>query len=261
MSTLSLITASYNSAATIRDTVDSIEKQTFKNIEYILVDGASKDNTVDIVKQNSTCLKKWVSEPDKGIYDAMNKGIAMTTGDVVGIINSDDFYCSDDVLEEVMKCFEDPSVDAVHGDLVYVDGEDTNKILRDWKSKEEYVEGDFARGVICAHPTLFVRKSVYERAGNFNLNYALAADFEFILRILYKYKFKAVYLPKILVKMRAGGATGESMSAIKKQNIEILDALKTHKVPFSKISFIFHKLYNRITQRVKAGKVQLPSSK
>ena len=259
LSKLSLITASYNSAGTIKDTVVSIEKQTYPDIEYILVDGGSKDDTVDIVKANSTRLSQCVSEPDKGIYEAYNKGLALANGEVIGYLNSDDFYCSNDVIANVMKQFEDPSVDAVYADLVYVDWDDTDKILRHWKSKD-YVDGDFSRAFVAAHPTLFVRKAVYDKAGGYDLTYRLAADYEFILRIFHKYKVKSVYLPQILVRMRAGGATGESASAIKKQNMEIFSALEKHQVPFSKLNFMLHKIVNRIWQRFKAGSVVMPQN-
>lgn len=259
MNKLSLITAAYNSAGTIKDTVKSVEMQTYQDIEYILVDGGSKDDTVDIVKNTSSRLAKCVSEPDKGIYDAYNKGLAMASGEVIGYINSDDFYCSNDVIEKVMSVFEDPNVDVVYADLVYVDWDDTDKILRHWKSKD-YVEGDFSKAFVCAHPTLFVRKSVYDEAGGYDLTYRLAADYEFILRIFHKYKVRSVYLPKILVRMRAGGATGESASAIKKQNVEIFSALERHKVPFSKTVFLLNKVVNRIWQRFKAGSVKMPQN-
>ena len=158
-----------------------------------------------------------------------------------------------------MAEFEDPSVDVVYADLVYVDWDDTDKILRHWKSKD-YVEGDFSKAFVCAHPTLFVRKSVYDKAGGYDLTYRLAADYEFILRIFHQYKVKSVYLPKILVRMRAGGATGESASAIKKQNVEIFSALERHQVPFSKLTFMVHKVLNRLSQRFKAGSVKMPQN-
>lgn len=260
MQKLSLITAAYNSGNTISDTIQSIRQQTIKNVEYVIVDGASKDNTLALIEKNSDVITDHISEPDRGIYDAYNKGLSMVSGEIIGFLNSDDFYSRNDVLEMVLEAFDDPSIEAVYADLVYVDQHDTSKVLRHWKSKD-YEQGDFARAFVPAHPTLFLRRSVYERCGNFDLDFKLAADYEFMLRIFHSGGVKAKYIPEIIVKMRAGGATGESISAIKKQNVEIKLALEKYEVRYNKLAFITSKLFNRLGQRLRASKVQFPEQR
>ena len=200
---ITIITAGYNSAATIRDTLVCIANQTYPNIEHLIIDGASKDDTLKIVAEFSH-VTKVISEPDKGIYDAMNKGIAAATGDIVGILNSDDFYANDEVLEMVVKHMEEGSVDSIYGDLVFVKPDKTDKIVRYWKTRTQTDRG-WERGWMPPHPTFFVRKEVYEKYGNFDLDLKSAADYEFMLRVLYKNKISTTYLPKVLVHMRTGG--------------------------------------------------------
>lgn len=243
---ISIITVCYNSAATIGDTIDSVAKQSYSNKEYIVVDGNSKDATMEIVRA-SPCVSHYVSEPDKGIYDAMNKGIALATGDVVGTLNADDFYMNNHVLKDVAEIFSDPAVEACYGDLVYVRQDNVEQIVRFWKS-EDYKSGLFKSGWMPAHPTFFVRKSVYERLGDFDLNYKIAADFELLFRFIEKNEIKTRYLPKVMVKMRLGGTTNKNLSNIIKQNKEIVAILKQHYSDFSVVEFVFKKLFNRIKQ-------------
>ena len=205
---ISIVTATYNSAATVKDTLESIARQTYPDIEHIIVDGVSKDNTLELVGQYPH-VSKTVSGKDKGIYDAMNKGIGLTTGEVVGILNSDDLYTHDKVLEKVMEQFQDPEVEAVYGDLQYVDPVNLNKIVRTWKAGT-YTKRSFYYGWMPPHPTFFVRKRVYDRLGLFHLDLKTAADYEIMLRFLLKNKIKAAYIPEILVKMRTGGASNAS---------------------------------------------------
>jgi glycosyltransferase len=207
--TISIITATYNSSATVRDTLDCIAKQDYAKVEHIIVDGLSKDDTLSIVA-GYPHVSKVLSEKDKGIYDAMNKGLALATGDVIGILNSDDFYCHPRVLSNVMAAFTDPSVDAVYGDLHYVHQQDTEKITRRWKAGM-YRPDRFYYGWMPPHPAFFVRRSVYEKAGVFNTSLRSAADYELMLRVLVKYKMKAAYIPEVLVKMRAGGMSNASL--------------------------------------------------
>jgi glycosyltransferase involved in cell wall biosynthesis len=206
---ISIITATYNSAATVRDTLDCIAKQDYANVEHIIVDGLSKDNTLGIVLEFPH-VKKVVSEKDKGIYDAMNKGVALATGDVIGILNSDDFYCHPQVLSNVMKAFEDPAIDAVYGDLHYVHQQQTGKITRRWKAGR-FKASSFYYGWMPPHPAFFVRRKVYEQAGLFNTSLKSAADYELMLRVLLKHKMKAAYIPEVLVKMRAGGMSNVTL--------------------------------------------------
>ena len=207
--TISIITATYNSAATIGDTLKCVAIQDYPFIEHIIVDGLSKDNTLQIVQQYPH-VKKVVSEKDKGIYDAMNKGVGLANGEIVGILNSDDFYCHAKVLSSVMKAFEDPDVDAVYGDLQYVKQDDTETVIRTWKSGR-FGPSSFYFGWMPPHPTFFVRKKVYDKAGLFNTTLRSAADYELMLRVLLKHKMKAAYLPDVLVKMRAGGISNASL--------------------------------------------------
>ncbi|NDC76356.1 MAG: glycosyltransferase [Chitinophagia bacterium] len=208
---ITIITATFDSARTVDDTLRSVHAQTYPDIEHIIVDGASTDKTLSIVA-NYPQIRKVVSEPDMGIYDAMNKGIALASGDVVGILNSDDFYAHPDVLHKVVAAFEDPSVDAVYGDLLYVDAENPRRVLRSWKSGR-YRPGRFKWGWMPPHPTFFVRRTLYERYGGFNLALGTCGDYELMLRFIHRHGARLSYLPEVLVLMRAGGASNESLLA------------------------------------------------
>jgi glycosyltransferase involved in cell wall biosynthesis len=243
---ISIITVCFNSADTIEDTINSVANQKNVNVEHLLVDGASTDKTIEIIKKHAS-VTALLSEPDRGIYDAMNKGIALATGDVVGTLNADDFYVNENVLEEVAHIFMDSSVEACYADLVYVHQQDTNKIVRYWKS-EDYLLGLFKSGWMPAHPTFFVRKSVYDRLGGFNLDYKIAADFELLFRFIEQNKINTKYLPKVLVKMRMGGTTNKNLSNVITQNKEIITVLKKQYPDFSVLKFIFKKFSNRFYQ-------------
>ena len=243
---ISIITVCYNSEKTIINTLDSLASQVDQNIEHIIVDGASTDSTLNIVKKFSH-VAKLISEPDKGIYDAMNKGIKLASGDVIGTLNADDFYIDDLVLSEVAKVFEDESVRACFADLVYVSQNDTNKIVRYWKS-QDYVTGLFKSGWMPAHPTFFARKNVYEKYGLFDLSYKIAADFELLFRLIEQNKIKTKYIPKVIVKMRLGGTTNKSLSNVIAQNKEIITILKKQYPDFSLLNFVVKKLSGRLFQ-------------
>ena len=206
---ISIITATYNSAVTVTDTMRSIAEQDHPNIEHIIVDGGSSDDTVTIVRAFPH-VAKIVSEKDNGIYDAMNKGIALATGDIIGILNSDDLYTHDKVLSKVDTAFKDPAVDVVYADLQYVDAADTNRTIRTWRSGK-FRPGMFYYGWMPPHPTFFVRKKVYNEAGVFNISLRSSADYELMLRILLKNKARAAYIPEILVRMRAGGQSNATL--------------------------------------------------
>lgn len=259
MTTLSLITATYNSAATIADTMRSVAAQTLLPVEHLVMDGGSVDETLAIVRQEGTARLVVVSEPDKGFYDACNKGIARATGDVIGFINSDDFYAHDRVIEHVLDAFADPTIDAVWGDLVYVDQRDPDRVVRLWRSGM-VTPRSLRRGHIPAHPTVYLRREVYERMGTFDLSYRLAADYEFLLRVLKDGTLKAVYLPEILVRMRTGGATGGGFAGIRRQNGEILAARARHGVTSSRIGFFLRKFASRARQRIDGRFARLPAS-
>lgn len=208
MNKISIITATYNSAATVKDTLISVGRQTYTNYEHIIIDGLSSDHTLDIVAKYPH-VSRTVSEKDKGIYDAMNKGIALATGEVIGILNSDDIYANNEVLYKVARAFEDPSVQALYADLQYVKENDLNKVVRHWKSGE-FNSHNFFYGWMPPHPTFFVRKELYDEIGVFNTSFRSSADYELMLRFLVAYNVKAVYLPEVTVKMRTGGMSNAS---------------------------------------------------
>ena len=206
---ISIITVSYNSASTIEDTIKSVIGQTHSDLEYIVVDGGSTDGTIDIIKKHDSRISKWVSEPDKGIYDAMNKGISMATGDMVGMLNSDDFYADRNVLSRVAGTFEKTGADSCYGDLLYVDPVNTDSVKRYWKSGS-YNTGHFYWGWMPPHPTFFVRREVYYKYGLFNLSLGSSADYELMVRFLLKNGVSTYYIPEVLVKMRSGGVSNAS---------------------------------------------------
>lgn len=209
---ISIITPCFNSEKTIRDTIRSILGQTFKDIEYIIVDGKSTDNTLDVVGEYCDKINRIISEKDKGIYDAMNKGVKISTGDIVGILNSDDVYNNEEVLFEVHNTFINMNVDSVYGDLDFVDYENIEKIVRRWRCSD-FTPGSFLKGWHPPHPTFFVKREVYEKFGYFDTDLNVSADFELMLRFLERNRISTHYIPKTLVKMRVGG---ESTSSIKK---------------------------------------------
>ena len=258
MQTLSLITASFNRAHTIRDTIASVNMQSYPNIEHIFIDGVSRDDSVAIMHEMATRNPVIVSEPDKGFYDAYNKGLKRATGEIIGFINSDDFYVDDKVIARVMGVFADnPDVDAVHADLVYVKQDDPAKIVRHWRSRP-FTPKSLARGFIPAHPTVFLRREVYDRVGGFDTSFRLAADYEFLLRTFYTNAVNAVYVPEIWVRMRTGGATGGAFGDIKAQNDEIRRAQDMHGVHYPVAKFYVHKVIDRVKQRARAAFVQVP---
>ncbi len=206
---ISIITVSFNSAKTIKETIESILIQDYNNIEYIIIDGGSSDETIDIVKSYSEKISYFISEKDNGIYDAMNKGIKAATGDIVGILNSDDFYPNSFVLSNVAKSFKKYNCDAVYGDLVYVNKKDTTQIKRYWQAGN-YNTSKIKNGWMLPHPTFFVKKVMYDRHGLYNSALKRAADYEMILKLLYKENISVHYIPMILVKMRMGGASNST---------------------------------------------------
>lgn len=207
---VSIITVTYNSAGTVEQTILSVIKQTYPNIEFIIVDGGSTDDTLKILDKYSVSISKRVSEKDNGLYDAINKGIDMAEGDVIGILHSDDFYIHDKVIENYIKVFESKPCDAVYTDLYYVDRDNIDKIKRKWKSGE-YKEGSFLYGWMPPHPTFFVRKSMYDKYGKYILNFKTAADYELMLRFIHKNKIRLAYLPEFTVKMRIGGKSNATV--------------------------------------------------
>ncbi len=206
---ISIITATYNSASTVRDTLNCIARQEYPHIEHIIIDGLSSDDTLKIV-QEFPHVSKLISEKDKGIYDAMNKGVRLATGEVVGILNSDDFYHHPAVLAKVMEVFHDPAVDAVYGDLQYVAHDNVEKVTRTWRTGR-FNKKYFYYGWMPPHPAFFVRRKIYEQVGLFNTDLRTSADYELMLRMLVKYNVSVQYIPEVLVKMRVGGVSNASL--------------------------------------------------
>jgi len=242
---VSIVTVAYNAASTIKDTIESVLSQKGIDLEYIIVDGGSKDDTVQIIESFGAKIHKFISEPDKGIYDGMNKGVKMASGDIVGILNSDDFYMDENVLQKVVEKFN-AGIDAVYADLVYVDQFDTNKITRTWVSKK-YEENAFVRGWMPPHPTFFVRNEIYEKFGCYSLELRSAADYEFMLRVIHKHNIALNYLPEVIVKMRAGGESNASFKNRLRANKEDRMAWKMNSLKPSPFTFI-RKPLSKISQ-------------
>ena len=230
---ISLITITYNSEKTLADTIQSVLRQTFIDIEYILVDGASKDNTVSIIKQYDPLFEgrmKWISEPDKGLYDAMNKGIRMATGDIVGILNSDDFFTSNDILQKIADAFnQNTKLDAVYGDVHFVHPSKLNKIVRYYSSKV-FKRSLMKFGFMPAHPSFYIWRECFGKYGLYKTDYKIAADFEFLLRVIYKEKIKIKYLPVDMVTMRTGGASTSGLESHKRIMKEHLRAFRENGI-------------------------------
>ncbi len=224
---ISLITCCYNSAQTLPATLDSVRTQTLQDFEYIVVDGASADNTKAIIEQNADIITNWVSEPDKGIYDAMNKGIGLATGDVIGFLHSDDLFFSSNSLELVSKTFADHSCDACYADLLYVDREDSSKVIRTWKSKP-YDPGLFHKGWMPAHPTFYLRAEHYREFGGYDISFQISADYELMMRMLLRHGIEAHYIPETLIRMRVGGESNVSLANRWKANQEDARAWKVN---------------------------------
>ena len=243
---ISIVTVVLNAAATIEDTLCSVASQTHPDIEHIVVDGGSTDGTLDIIQRHRGRVATFISEPDRGIYDAMNKGIAAATGDIVGTLNADDIYVNEHVLGKIAAAFADPAVGACYADLVYVDRTDLNRIVRYWKSRA-YADGLFEKGWLPAHPTFFVRRELYRRFGGFDLRYRYQADFELTMRLLAVHKLPSVYLPEVIVKMRMGGVSNRSVLNVIKGNLEAYRACRRHGLKVSPL-FIAKKVLSRLPQ-------------
>ena len=247
----SVVTVSFNSAKTLRDTIQSVLSQSYPDIEYIIVDGKSKDNTVDIIKEYEPKFNgrmRWISEPDNGLYDAMNKGICMATGDIVGIINSDDFYHRTDVIEQVAKAFQDKAVQAVYGDVRFVNPENLDKTVRYYSSKNFSLRR-FRYGFMPAHPTFFTYRGYFEEWGYYKTDYKIAADYELLTRFLYTHRLKSKYLHLDFMKMRLGGASTASIKSNVLLNKEIVRACKENGI-WTCMPLLFLKYFVKVFELV-----------
>ena len=251
--TISVITAVLNNKAQIESCINSVYSQTYPDIEHIIIDGGSTDGTLEVISRTThnglkltqdgavftnpqspsakhkTRDLRVISGPDNGIYDAMNKGLRMATGDVVGFLNADDLYAADNVLKTVAGCFERQNVDSCYGDLLYVDKNDTNKTIRCWKSSP-FDSALLKKGWMPPHPTFFVKRKVYEKYGVFDTSFKIAADYELMIRLLGKHGISTNYIPELLVKMRVGGASNRSIRNIIIKSSEDYRAMKMHHV-------------------------------
>lgn len=239
---ISIITATYNSAAHIADCVKSVNDQTYDDIEHIIIDGASSDDTLEIIKSIPNRVAKIVSEPDKGIYDAMNKGIKAATGDVIGILNSDDFFTSDDVISAIFFAFENNDIDAVYGDVHYVNPENLNKCVR-YYSSAVFKPSLFKFGLMPAHPSFYVKRSCYEKYGVYSLDYKIASDFDLLIRFLYTHKIKYRYLKKDFVTMRTGGESTKNLNNRMLLNKEDLKACRKYGITTNMFMIMFKYVY------------------
>ncbi len=226
---ISIITSVFNNKETIAETIESVFSQSYKNIEYIVVDGASSDGTIDIIKRYADRIDTFVSEPDQGIYDGLNKGIALATGEVVGFLHSDDVFADEHVVARIAEAFRTWHVDSVYGDLIYVKKEDISQVVRLWKSGV-FTPGKLKRGWMPPHPTFYVRRTVYERFGAFDMSFQIAADYDTILRFLGKEKISTHYIPHVLVKMRVGGASNKNIKNLIQKSKEDLRAMRKNGV-------------------------------
>jgi glycosyltransferase len=229
---ITVLTATYNSSRFLKDALQSFVQQNHAKKELIVIDGASKDNTLSVLQEFQHNISQQLSEPDQGIYDALNKGISLAKGDVIGILHSDDYFASNEVLSQVAKLFkEDSQLEAVYGDLDYISRDDTDRIIRKWISGD-YQYQKLKQGWMPPHPALFIKKDCFTKYGNYNLAYKSAADYDLILRFLYKHQIKTNYLPQVLVNMRVGGLSNQSLKNRIRANQEDYQALKSNGVKF-----------------------------
>ncbi|MDO6760256.1 glycosyltransferase family 2 protein [Tamlana sp. 2_MG-2023] len=228
---VSIITATYNSADVIEHCMQSVLNQDYPNIEYIIIDGQSKDHTLNIVVEYQKKYPniKVISEPDSGIYDALNKGIQKATGDVIGFVHSDDFLANSSVISNIVKAFKSQNCDGVYGDLEYVDQQNTNKVIRYWKSCD-FDQKLLKKGWMPAHPTLFLKSDIYKKHGIFDLDFKIAADYDFILRVFKNPELRFVYIPEVITKMRVGGASNRSLKNIISKSKEDYKALHKNNI-------------------------------
>lgn len=227
----SIITVTYNSEKYLAECIRSVRNQNYRNIEHIIIDGKSTDGTIKIIRDNSKHISHWVSETDQGMYDAINKGIQLATGDIIGILNSDDMLASADVIRSIAECFKTTKTDSVYGDLVYVNPENTGKVVRFWKGMT-YKRFRFKYGWMPAHPTFYMRRELIQQHGLYENNYFTAADYEFMARYLYQHKISATYLEQMIVKMRMGGASNCTLQRRLQANRRDYLAMKINKIPF-----------------------------
>lgn len=247
---ISIITPTYNSEKTISDNLKSVFNQNYSNWEQIIIDNLSKDKTLSIISRFKSSKIRVISEKDKGIYDAINKGISLARGEVISILNSDDFFYNNKVLFQINNGFNSNIVDIVYGDLIYVSRDNKKNLLRYWKSKDFY-KNSFIKGWSPPHPSFFVKKKIYKNFGNYKINLGNSADFELMFRLLEKNNIKNLYINKIFVAMRSGGSSNKNLLTIIRQNFIILKILNIKYNPIKLIFFFYFKFIERLFQFIK----------
>ena len=242
---ITIITATYNNQKTLEQTIKSVLGQTYPHIEYIIIDGESTDRTLTIIEKYRRSFSEIICEPDWGMYHALNKGIKLATGDIIGFLHADDFYTNENVIKKIADVFKTEKTDSVYGDLEYVSATDTNKIIRNWKAGQFNI-AELKKGWMPPHPTFYVKKEIYRKFGDFNLEYEIAADYDLMLRFLGKHEITTSYLPEILVKMRWGGKSNSNLANIIKKSKEDYFALKENNI--GGLKSLFYKNFRKIGQ-------------
>jgi len=242
---VSIITATYNSVESLEDCIKSVVTQTHENIEYIIIDNCSTDSTLDIAKSYSENINRIISEPDKGIFDALNKGIQIASGEIIGFLHADDFYADNTIIEKVVQKISQNDSDSLYGDLQYVAKRNTQKVIRNWVAGD-YKPKKLLNGWMPPHPTFFVRRNCYQKYGLFNLDYKIAADYELMLRFLGKHQISTCYINAVMVKMRTGGTSNKSLTNIIQKSKEDLKALKENNI--GSYYSLFLKNFRKINQ-------------
>jgi glycosyltransferase involved in cell wall biosynthesis len=247
---VSIITAVYNNVAYIQDAIESVLAQDYQNLEYVVIDGGSTDGTIEVIRQYENRIAVIVSEPDKGLYDALNKGVRKATGDVIGFLHADDMYASPHAISKMVEVFQLQGCDTAYSDLLYVDATNTDKIVRYWQAAK-YAADAFLKGWMPPHPTFFVKKTIYQQYGAYNTAMRISADYELMLRLLHRHHVSTAYLPEITVKMRVGGVSNASLLSRWRANMEDREAWKVNNLkpyfytlyakPFSKLVQYFKK--------------------
>jgi len=248
---VSIITVTYNSALTLRDTIESVKNQSYPNIEHIIIDGVSKDDTVQIARSYGHL--KVISEPDKGLFDAMNKGILLATGEVIGVLNSDDFFTHNNCVSIIVDELKKSGADAVHGDVGFVNPDNLTKMVRHFSSKNFKLK-KFTKGYTPPHPSFYAKKECYDKYGLFNADYRIAADYELMMRFMFTHKISTHYIDEILVYMRTGGISNKSLKNRYNLNKEIIRACKDNGVKTNMVSILskyFIKMFEYIEPALK----------
>jgi glycosyltransferase involved in cell wall biosynthesis len=241
---ISIITVSFNSRKTICDTIESVLNQTYQNIEYIIIDGASKDGTIELVQSYGNKISKFISEPDHGLYDAISKGINLATGNIIGVLNSDDYFTNNTIVEKIVSSFENNEIDAVFGDIQFVHPHELSKIVRYYSSSRFSVE-KFKYGFMPAHPSFYVKKEFYIKLGLYKTDYKIAGDYELLIRFLYSNKLNYKYLGFPFVTMRTGGVSNQSLVSILTLNKEIKRACSENGI---KTNYL--KIYSKYARKI-----------